>query len=424
MVSTNAATILDVCAYHRRDFDLVLIRSRPHENQVVRESIEKPFTTTPTAKLGALDILPNELLNIILRNLDLLSYFRFRHVNRRSRILASDLQEHKAVARHGVEGFRGMLIVARLSVRPSSGGIATVKHLRELKKTYRGKYVLNMESNYRPRIISMDFSTAGRDDCYFRILTGHNVKYVTIQAGALDAESLMDMPLNFENILPPLRLTENDWNTASVFRDTNNKLDFTTTMKSLPSIQNWHCRTISFLELERKKQLTLLAEECSWKEDQRANETSIQEPSRSTMVAKMARFPWEVAYLAAETRVYKTLESSGITPQFLGHINEGGRTIGFLLEKVQGRHAGKEDLEACQNVLSQLHDLGILHGDVNRYNFIIGSDGKAVLIDFEKAREDASVVEKDAEMRSLPQQLAEESGRGGGFIFDADEELE
>ncbi|KAF5611393.1 f-box domain protein [Fusarium subglutinans] len=109
MVSTNAATILDVCAYHRRDFDLVLIRSPPHESQVVRESIEKPFTTTPTVKLGALDVLPNELLNIILRNLDLLSYFRFRHVNRRARILASELQEYKAVVRHGIEGFRGML---------------------------------------------------------------------------------------------------------------------------------------------------------------------------------------------------------------------------------------------------------------------------------------------------------------------------
>ncbi|KAF5589359.1 hypothetical protein FPCIR_6805 [Fusarium pseudocircinatum] len=109
MANNDAATILDVCTYHRRDFDLVLIRSRPHDNQVVRESIEKPFTTAPTVKLGALDLLPNELLNIILRNLDLLSYFRFRHVNRRSRVLASGLREYKAVVRHGIEGFRGML---------------------------------------------------------------------------------------------------------------------------------------------------------------------------------------------------------------------------------------------------------------------------------------------------------------------------
>ena len=55
-----------------------------------------------------------------------------------------------------------------------------------------------------PSIISMDFSTSGRDDCHYRILYGTSVKYITVQAGVLDADSLMDMPLNFQNILPAL----------------------------------------------------------------------------------------------------------------------------------------------------------------------------------------------------------------------------
>ncbi|KAI1046144.1 hypothetical protein LB505_008939 [Fusarium chuoi] len=109
MASSDAATILDVCAYHRRDFDLVLIRSRPHENQVVRESVESPFAASPTANLGILDVLPNELLDKILGYFDIYSYFRFRHVNRRARVLASELHEYKSVATHGMEGFRGML---------------------------------------------------------------------------------------------------------------------------------------------------------------------------------------------------------------------------------------------------------------------------------------------------------------------------
>ncbi|KAF4956832.1 hypothetical protein FGADI_3521 [Fusarium gaditjirri] len=109
MASTDAATILDVCAYHRRDFDLVLIRSRPHETQAVRESIESAFAASSGAKLGTLDFLPNELLEIILGYLDISSYFRFRHVNRRARSLASDLQQYKSVVRYGMEGFRGML---------------------------------------------------------------------------------------------------------------------------------------------------------------------------------------------------------------------------------------------------------------------------------------------------------------------------
>ncbi|KAF5240498.1 hypothetical protein FANTH_9546 [Fusarium anthophilum] len=109
MENTDAATILDICAYHRRDFDLVLIRSRPHDTQVVRESIESPFAVSPTAKLGSLDVLPNELLGDILGHLDIYSYFRFRRVNRRARALASELPEYKSVVKHGMEGFRGML---------------------------------------------------------------------------------------------------------------------------------------------------------------------------------------------------------------------------------------------------------------------------------------------------------------------------
>jgi hypothetical protein len=60
----------------------------------------------------------------------------------------------------------------------------------------------------------MDFCTTGRDDAYFRILAGTNVKYITIKAAALDGESLEDMPLNFQNILPSLPYDKDDWNSA------------------------------------------------------------------------------------------------------------------------------------------------------------------------------------------------------------------
>jgi hypothetical protein len=42
--------------------------------------------------------------------LDTLIHFRFRHVNRRARILASELQEYKRVIKHGMEGFRSMFV--------------------------------------------------------------------------------------------------------------------------------------------------------------------------------------------------------------------------------------------------------------------------------------------------------------------------
>ncbi|KAH7324991.1 hypothetical protein B0I35DRAFT_449768 [Stachybotrys elegans] len=101
--------ILDVCAYHRRDFDLVLVRSRPHDTQAVLASLQNACQACPASSLGSLDSLPTELLCIILRDLDVLSYFQFRHVNRRACALATTAHEYQSVARHGLEGLRGLL---------------------------------------------------------------------------------------------------------------------------------------------------------------------------------------------------------------------------------------------------------------------------------------------------------------------------
>ncbi|KAF4126887.1 Lipopolysaccharide kinase (Kdo/WaaP) family [Geosmithia morbida] len=116
-----------------------------------------------------------------------------------------------------------------------------------------------------PRIISMEFSTAGRDDCYFRILTGHSVRYVTVQARALDAHSLIDMPLNFQDILPALPYGENHWNPAYISRNAaTGKLEAALQKIDLPGVETvWHQKKISFLDLERTRQLTLLAQECT-----------------------------------------------------------------------------------------------------------------------------------------------------------------
>lgn len=82
--------------------------------------------------------------------------------------------------------------------------------------------------------------------------------------------------------------------------------------------------------------------------------------------------------------MYGKLENTGLAPRFIGHVHEHGRVIGFILEKLEGREANIKDLSSCQSALQRLHDIGILHGDANRYNFII-QDGTARLIDFEKS---------------------------------------
>lgn len=273
-----------------------------------------------------------------------------------------------------------------------------------------------------PRIISMEFSFSGRDDCYYRILTGTSVKYVTVQPGALDVDSLTDMPLNFQNILPSLPYSENHWNTAYVSRsDTTGDLECTLSKRDLPGVQDiWHTKIINFLDLEKTQQLGLLAQECIWKQDVTTDATRPEDDSRQKpMIAKIARFPWEVQYIEAETKIYKLIEHRGIGSRFLGHIHEGGRVIGFLLEKVEGRSADQGDLEICQKALASLHDLKILHGDCNRHNFVCSND-KATLVDFETAKIDMDIEVLKEEMSSLEKKFGEDNDCGGGFILMED----
>ena len=97
---------------------------------------------------------------------------------------------------------------------------------------------------------------------------------------------------------------------------------------------------------------------------------------------------------------------------FLGLLTEEGRIIGFIIERLtDAHHASPTELRLCQVALSKLHNLGILHGDVNKHNFLV-KDGRAILIDFECARatEDKSALRE--EMECLLDELGDTSGRG------------
>lgn len=252
----------------------------------------------------------------------------------------------------------------------------------------------------------MEISPGDRFDSYFRILANRSVKYITVKAGALDDESLDDMPLDFQNILPPLNYQEDAWNSACITRNpSSGQLEATLSSVDMPRVETiWHPRKIDFLDIERTEYLALMTQECKWKAD--------SAPER--MVAKMARFHWEIQYMETETRMYQVLEGQGIAPKFLGHIHEAGRVIGFLLAKIpDGRNAEPADRDICEAALRRFHALGFVHGDCCKYNFIIRPDRQVVLIDFDKAKTCADPALMEAEIASLEEQLAETTGRGG-----------
>ncbi|KAB8277879.1 hypothetical protein BDV30DRAFT_204453 [Aspergillus minisclerotigenes] len=63
------------------------------------------------------------------------------------------------------------------------------------------------------------------------------------------------------------------------------------------------------------------------------------------VIAKFARFAWEIQYIEDETTAYQWINGHDIGPRFLGHLTEHGRVIGFLMEGItNARHAGLQDL--------------------------------------------------------------------------------
>lgn len=89
--------------------------------------------------------------------------------------------------------------------------------------------------------------------------------------------------------------------------------------------------------------------------------------------------------------------------------------MGLVLEEVEGRPANIGDLSRCGSALQRLHDRGLLHGDVNKYNFIV-QDETVRLVDFEKSQTCPGDAESMQDERtSLYDQLTEQTGRGGGF---------
>ena len=225
-------------------------------------------------------------------------------------------------------------------------------------------------------------------DSHYRILIGDRIKYLSIAADIFDLDTLSSIP-NLLASLPPL--PPGEW-TAARLLSPNGRLELHT--RPIPGIRNvWHPARFDILSLRTVRKLSDRVYE-------------IMHPSiGGTMIAKYARFSWEIGLAEHETRMYREIEGRGIGPEFLGHIHEHGRIIGFLLRKVEGWWPQRADYWATRTTLERLHKRGIRHGALKREEFVVGSEGEAVLLDFENSafEGDRRVLEK--EMESLGRML-------------------
>ncbi|KAF3028312.1 hypothetical protein E8E12_000385 [Didymella heteroderae] len=239
----------------------------------------------------------------------------------------------------------------------------------------------------------------------FRILfDSTSVRYITIDPGLYSVQEMCFGP-SLIALLPPL--PPGRWNQARVRRDpTSGRVGFTDVLDTpLPEIGSlWHPVRIDHLDLQYGRKLRSNVYEAT------------SDRFASAVVAKFARFPWEVPQLDAETMIYERIEGLQIGPRFLGHLTEEGRTIGFVMAFVIGcRHATLDDLDICQTALVRLHRLGIKHGDINKHNFLI-HQGTATLIDFDNASENTPPGDLDDELHRLQESLSDSSGRGGRWV--------
>ncbi|KAH9214490.1 hypothetical protein DL95DRAFT_389460 [Leptodontidium sp. 2 PMI_412] len=146
-----------------------------------------------------------------------------------------------------------------------------------------------------------------------------------------------------------------------ISRGANGVIESTLSFQQLPAISEpRHPHRIDVLLLKRIKRHRSNVYEVLY-EDQPA-------------ISKIALFEWDFRRIENETREYSTirehLDQHPAEPpcalNFLGHLTENGRVIGFLLEKVEGEFASIGDMPNCQKVLRRLHGMGLIHGDANR----------------------------------------------------------
>ena len=168
-----------------------------------------------------------------------------------------------------------------------------------------------------------------------------------------------------------------------ISRGVDGALELKTFFDPLPTISGaWHPQNVDILSLKKTK----------W---YRSGVHEVLYQGRLAIM-KHACFDWDLPRLENETWAYSIItrhhdqnpEAPPIAPKVLGHLTENGRIIGLLLEKVEGRHASIGDLPKCKKVLHKLHSMGLVHGDINRYNFIVDqTSDRVVMVDFEHAEE-------------------------------------
>lgn len=94
--------IIRVASYHRKDFDLAVIKINPRDHERIRTSLAQP-ARVPATNLGRLGVLPLEMLHEICQLLDIRSLFKFRQVNLRAQEVVCAIYIYRMITTYALE---------------------------------------------------------------------------------------------------------------------------------------------------------------------------------------------------------------------------------------------------------------------------------------------------------------------------------
>ncbi|KAL4816903.1 hypothetical protein BDW67DRAFT_161097 [Aspergillus spinulosporus] len=251
-------------------------------------------------------------------------------------------------------------------------------------------------------VLSLDLE---EEDYLYRIRRNKRIVYVSILSGDILPH---DCRTDSSRILSQLRnipMWEGEWKTITIQRNSHG-------LESTPDKFLPHGLDLRQLDSNSGSIYNLLDLATVSRISDRISRVRCD---GKTWILKVARFRHELPALQREVSVYSTLASSGfqLAPRFIGFIYEEtkDRTVGFLMEEILGSHPDIQNLDECRETARRLHASGIIHGDLNRYNFLM-TDSGAKVFDFEVsvAEGDADPAAAEEEMKTLESKLKDESG--------------
>ncbi|KAF7550070.1 hypothetical protein G7Z17_g5981 [Cylindrodendrum hubeiense] len=103
----HSESILSAASY--KEPECAVIRIDPHQCEVVRSSVFKAFGDCPDEGLGALDVLPVEILSSVCLMLDIDAGFHFSQVSRRARAVVASIPEYRRLGDHALQSLCALL---------------------------------------------------------------------------------------------------------------------------------------------------------------------------------------------------------------------------------------------------------------------------------------------------------------------------